>query len=132
MEEKIFYVKKLDNPNFSDLSCLGKNLIAYYKHPLTDLPVEFHLGEVKPDCRNGVYLKGFTMVDSNLHQSELEKQIILEREYHGKFSNFESPLTGLDLNKNIFYEFEGNVIIDELKNIADGKNQKFIIKSKGV
>ena len=124
----ILHVKKLENPNFSDSNYEGKKLIIYMKHPLTDFPVEIYIGQVKKISSTGAefYLKGFTMVDATIKSSSLEKQTILGREYCGRCPYYEHPLTK-DKNE-IVYEFKEDVDINELRDIADGKKQKLVIK----
>jgi|WetSurMetagenome_2_1015567.scaffolds.fasta_scaffold442502_2 hypothetical protein len=126
MKIKELHVKKIENPDFSDLKFKGKNLMTFRKSNLNGMICEIIIGQVKQASwdENNLYLKGFTLAD---RPSQLEKQTILGAEYCGRRPNYEMPLTNVTSEKDIFYEFTDKVNIDKLRDICDGKEQRLII-----
>ncbi|MCA9487833.1 MAG: hypothetical protein KC516_02630 [Nanoarchaeota archaeon] len=128
MEEKIYYVKKLEKPDFSDLSYIYKNLIVHFHHKLTESDPTIYFGQVKEAVNNDLYLEGFALVESFSEKSGLEKQVVFGKEYLGRFPFYESPLTNCVSEKDKIYEFISEVNINSLREIANSRDKRFRVE----
>lgn len=121
-------MKRLENPDFSSLDYLDKNLIVHFHHNLTESDPTIYFGQVKELVWNDLYLKGFSLVEPFEEKSGLEKQVVLGKEYVGRHYFYEYPLTNCISEKDRVYEFVSEVDIDSLRKIANTKNQRFRIE----
>lgn len=128
MKEKIYFVKKLENPDFSNLKYLNKNMIIQFHHKLTDSNPIIYFGAIKETVKNNLYLKGFSLVEPYKKKTGLENQIVLGKEYVDKNSFCECPLTKDISEKDKVYEFVSKVNIDYLRKIVNRKKQTFRIE----
>ena len=123
IEEKKFHVKKLENPDFSDLKYQGKKLMMYWKGASSGFPIEIYIGEVILGLKSP-YLKSFSLVNVVAeHPKNLEKHTILGRKYW-PHDPFISDALGEDINKYcVFYQFQEEINIDEIRDFVEEGNK---------